>query len=289
MSGVAFLPAAFGLTAALAWGAGDFAGGLASRRSNVFGVAVGAELTGLVALIVILPLYGEAFPGWPNFLLAAVAGMGGGFALVLFYRALAEGQMSIAAPLSAVLAAIIPVLMGMVIEGWPGLATLLGLCLAVAAIALISFGEAGETGNRSLLRRASVAQLRLPVIAGTVFGLYFVLLHQASQEQILWPLIATRLASVIFLSAIAMQGGKAWLPGRTAWPLVALCGLLDTSANVLYVLAGQMGRLDVAAVVSSLYPGMTVALAWLILRERLSRGQMSGILLALAAIVLITL
>jgi len=139
------------------------------------------------------------------------------------------------------------------------------------------------------LKGINLATLRLPAAAGTIFGLYFVLLHQVGQEQIIWPLIATRLSSVILLSAIASRGGRmTWLPGRAAWPLIILSGLLDTSANVLYILASQAGRLDVAAVLSSLYPGMTVALAWLILKERLSRWQMGGILLALAAIALIT-
>jgi drug/metabolite transporter (DMT)-like permease len=289
VSGFAFLPAAFGLAAAMAWGSADFVGGVASRRANVFGVTIGAELTGLILLVILLPFNDEAFPLWQNFLLASVAGVGGGLALMLFYRALAEGQMSIAAPLSAVLAASIPAVIGAILEGWPGLATLVGLFLAVAAIALISSGEGSEPGKPHNLNRLGIAQLRLPVMAGTIFGLYFVLLHQASQEQIIWPLIATRLASVIFLYAIASRGGgRAWLPGRFAWPLIILSGLLDTGANILYVLAGQAGRLDIAAVLSSLYPAMTVALAWLILKERLSRGQMGGILLALAAIVLIT-
>lgn len=287
MIGLAFLPAALGLAAAMAWGAADFSGGLAARRANVFGVTAGAELTGLLVLLVLLPASREVFPTWQNFLLACLAGVGGGLALLLFYRSLAEGQMSIAAPFTAVLAAAIPALIGAILEGWPGLATWLGLCLAVAAIGLISSGEAQEPGGPFRWQGIRLAQLRLPAIAGTIFGLYFVILHQVSQEQIIWPLIATRLSSVIFLSAIAVRRGQAWLPGRAAWPLIVLSGLLDTGANALYILAGQAGRLDVAAVLSSLYPAMTVALAWLILKERLSRGQMGGVLLALAAIVLI--
>jgi drug/metabolite transporter (DMT)-like permease len=122
-----------------------------------------------------------------------------------------------------------------------------------------------------------------------VFGLFFVFLHQASQETVFWPIIATRTASIIFLAGFASLARQPWRPQRAVWPLIALCGLLDTTGNGLYVLSGQLGRLDVAAVLSSLYPASTVALAWLVLKERITRPQLAGIFSALAAIILITL
>jgi drug/metabolite transporter (DMT)-like permease len=273
-----------GIAAAVSWGAADFSGGLATKRTNVYGVVIGGELVGLILLMALILVTGEPVPPLESWALSALAGIGGGFGLVLLYRALAGGQMSIAAPISAVLAAAIPVLVSVVMQGWPDLPTILGLLLALLAIWLISRGEAGGAATPIHLDT-----IRLPIIAGVVFGLFFVLLHQASQESVLWPIVATRLASIAFLAPFAAVSRQSWIPKRAYWPLIALSGVLDTGGNGLYVLAGQIGRLDVAAVLSSLYPGATVLLAWLILKERVGRIQMVGILSALLAIVLITI
>jgi drug/metabolite transporter (DMT)-like permease len=257
---------------------------MATKRTYVYSVVIGGQFVGLVALLTLVLLFGERVPPLRSWILAALAGIGGGIGLVFLYRALAGGQMSVAAPISAVLAAIIPVLVGALLQGLPGLLTILGLFLALLAIWLISRGD-GSQETRPFQRE----EIRLPFIAGIVFGLFFVLLHQASQEAILWPIIATRLTSIVFLASFAAVTRQPWRAKRTYWPLIALSGLLDTGGNGFYVLAGQLGRMDVAAVVSSLYPGATVALAWLVLKERVSRPQMIGIAAALLAIVLITI
>jgi drug/metabolite transporter (DMT)-like permease len=257
---------------------------MATKRTYVYGVVIGGQLVGLVALITLVLLTGEAVPHLRSWILAGLAGIGGGIGLVFLYRALAGGQMSVAAPISAVLAAIIPALVGAIMEGLPGPLTILGLFLALLAIWLISRGD-GSQEKRPFQRE----EIRLPFIAGIVFGLFFVLLHQASQEAILWPIIVTRLSSVVFLASFAALTRQPWRAGRSHWPLIALSGLLDTGGNGFYVLAGQLGRMDVAAVVSSLYPGATVLLAWLILKEHVSRVQTIGIAAALLAIVFIAL
>jgi drug/metabolite transporter (DMT)-like permease len=272
-----------GLAAAASWGAADFTGGMATKRTHVYGVVIGGELVGLVALMTLVLITGEAMPSLQSWILSALAGIGGGFGLILLYRALAGGQMSIAAPVSAVLAATIPVLVGALLQGLPGPLTILGLILALLAIWLISRGDGSQEASLSHWE-----QIRLPFIAGIVFGLFFVLLHQASQEAVLWPIIATRLSSIVFLASFAAATRQPWRADRTYWPLIALSGILDTGGNGLYVLAGQLGRMDVAAVLSSLYPAATVALAWLVLKERVARTQMIGIAAALLAIVLIT-
>jgi drug/metabolite transporter (DMT)-like permease len=192
--------------------------------------------------------------------------------------------MSVAAPISAVLAATIPVLVNAFGQGLPDPLLLAGLLLALLAIWLIARGEGGESS-----RRLRLEHIRLPFLAGIVFGLFFVLLHQASQESFYWPIIATRMASITFLIGFAALTRQKWTPQRALWPMIVLCGLLDTAGNGLYVLSGQLGRMDVAAVISSLYPAATVALAWLVLKERIARPQMVGIFSALVAIVLITL
>jgi drug/metabolite transporter (DMT)-like permease len=284
MSDGTLAPVSFGLAAALAWGAGDFSGGLASRRANVYGVVIGGEVVGLAVLLALAFLTGEHAPPAENLVQAGLAGIAGGFGLILLYRALAGGQMSVAAPISAVLAAAIPVLVAAVGQGLPDPLVLAGLLLALVAIGLIAGGEGGVSS--AWLR---LEHIRLPILAGVVFGLFFVFLHQASQETVFWPIIATRTASIIFLAGFASLARQPWRPQRAVWPLIALCGLLDTTGNGLYVLSGQLGRLDVAAVLSSLYPASTVALAWLVLKERITRPQLAGIFSALAAIILITL
>lgn len=283
MSGQAFAPVALGIAAAISWGAADFSGGVATKRSNVYSVVIGGEVVGLILLLLLAVLTGEPVPPWQSWLFACLAGVGGGYGLTLLYRALADGQMSVAAPISAVLAAIIPVLVSAALQGWPELIKVIGMILALAAIWLISRGEGDRQAGP-----IRIEQIRLPLIAGVVFGLFFVLLNQASQESVLWPIIATRLASITFLVSFATVTRQLQAPTRAGWRLIALSGILDTGGNLFFVLAGQLGRMDIAAVLSSLYPGATVALAWLVLKERVAPLQMIGVAAALLAIVLIT-
>lgn len=280
----AYFSIAMGLAAALAWGAGDFSGGLASRRSAALPVTLWAEMIGLAMLV--LFSFNSPEPALPlrNWILAGLAGVAGGIGLTLLYHALATGQMSIAAPISSVLGAAVPVLVGALTIGLPEPTTLLGLALAIAAIALIAGGEGEGRPTQVKLRH-----LGLPMVAGLTFGLYFVLINWASVESTFRPLIAARLAAVIFLAGVAAATRQPWAPPRANLGLVALCGVLDTGANWFYVIAGRHGRMDVAAVLGSLYPGITALLAWLILKERLNRPQLLGVAFAFAAIVLITL
>ncbi|OGO37351.1 MAG: hypothetical protein A2W35_02385 [Chloroflexi bacterium RBG_16_57_11] len=268
----------------MAWGAADFTGGMATKRANVYGVVIGGQIVGLVVFLALAYGTGESLPAMGNLALAGLAGICGGFGLILLYRALAGGQMSIAAPVSAVLAAAIAVLVTAFGQGFPDPLVLAGLLLALLAIGMIARGEGGFQP-----RRLRLEHIRLPILSGVVFGLFFVLLHQASQESLFWPIIATRLASITFLFGFAALTRQQWKPQRALWPMIALCGLLDTTGNGLYVLSGQLGRMDVAAALSSLYPAATVALAWLVLKERIARPQMVGIFSALLAIVLIML
>ncbi len=284
MSEAGIGPVSLGLFAAIAWGAADFTGGVASRRASVFGVVVGAELVGLIFLIPIAVLRGEPAPPLPVWLMAGLVGIGGGVGLILLYRALAAGQMSIAAPVSAVVGAATPVLVGSFLQGLSKSSALVGIGLALIAILLISRSNgSGKTGPFNL------KLIILPLAAGIFFGLFLVLLHQASQAALLWPVVATRLASATFLIIIAIATHQPGRVERPYWPLVLACGLLDTGGNVFYVIAGQLGRLDITAVVSSLYPAATVTMAWLILKERISPTQMIGVAFALLAIVLIVL
>jgi drug/metabolite transporter (DMT)-like permease len=283
-----FAPVVFGLLAALTWGAGDFSGGFAAKRTNAYGVVIVAHVFSLILLSAVALVLLEPVPPLESWLWGGVAGLGGAVGLLLLYTALANGRMSVAAPVSALVAAGIPVLAAAFTDGLPPLWVIAGFALALAAIWLISGG--GSVDFR-------LADLRLPLLAGLAFGFFFMTLHLASATpaasagagSVLYPLIAVRLVSISSLLAYSLITRQPLMPNRASLFPILMSGLLDTLGNGAYALAAQFGRVDVAAVLSSLYPGSTVLLAWLLLKERLNRQQVLGILAALAAIVLITL
>jgi len=274
----------FGVLSAFSWGAADFTGGLASRRTNPFQNVLFGEILGLICLPVAAVLMGEPLISWEDGLWCGIAGGVAVVALALFYRAMAEGQMSIAASVSAITAAALPIVIGFFTEGRAGWLDFCGFALALAAVWLVS--QSGESHEKVRVR---LKDLSLPLISGAGFGFYFVLMDQGSQQGVLWPMVASRIMGVVVLSAIVRVQKRPLLPQRGVWPLLLVNFALDIAGNVFYILASQTGRMDIAAVLTSLYPGMTILLAWLILRERISRVQWLGILAALAAIVCITL
>ena len=270
----------FGLVSAVTWGAGDFSGGMAVKRTNPYGAVIAAHAFSLVLLLVLGIITGEPVPPLRDWLWGGAAGIGGGIGLALLYSALAAGQMSIAAPVSALVAAMLPVLVGGFSEGLPDWGTLIGFGLALTAVWLISGG---------IGLKFQPQKLRLPFLAGLCFGAFFIFIHQGSSLSILWPLVATRIASITSLLIFSIVTRQSWIPTRNSWLLIIMSSLLDSAGNVFYALSARLGRMDVAAVLGSLYPGSTVLLAWFILKERVSPLQMIGILVALVAIVLITL
>jgi drug/metabolite transporter (DMT)-like permease len=273
----------FGLSSALVWGAADFCGGLASRKAKAYLAVLLGEAVGLVALVAAGLLSSEASIGWSDWLLCTIAGSMGVLGLLMFFHAMTKGQMSVAAPVSALTAAILPVIVGIFIDGFPGWLTFIGFALALASIWFISQPDGGPKGFRMRL-----ADLSLPLIAGVCFGVYLILIHRGSQNGLFWPMVSSRLGGVVTMMIYTLVTRQTFLPPKSVWPLLILNGLLDISGNGLYILAGHFGRMDVAAVLASLYPGSTVILAGLFLRERINRLQLAGILTALAAIVLMT-
>ena len=273
-------PILFGLLSALTWGAGDFNGGLAAKRSNPYGVVAVAHIISLVLLLLLIPIIGEPVPPLRDWLWGGAAGFTGAIGLLLLYRALAEGRMSIAAPVSALLAVALPVVVGVFIEGNPGAWALLGFILSLTAVWLVSGGEGMSI---------RFDELRQPFIAGIAFGSFFICLERASQTSLLWPLVAIRIVSVTSMLGYAVITRQAWIPKRESLIPIILSSVLDTVGNAAYALSARTGRLDIAAVLGSLYPGATVLLAWVFLKENISRVQTFGIFLALGAIVLLTL
>ncbi len=272
------------LSSAVVYGAADFLGGLASRRTSVFGVVALSQLVGLTVLLVLLPWLGgpvdAADLGW-----GAAAGLAGAAGLVVFFRTLARGVMSVVAPVTAVTAAAVPVLVGLAqgeaIGTWSGI----GIALALVAVVLVS-----AEGGLSALRAARPAALAPALLAGSMFDLFFVLLDRTSADAGLTPLVTARLASVTLVVLIALAGRQSLRVTRSALPLVAVSGLGDMAANALFLLATQAdGQLAITGVLASLYPVSTVVLAQVVLRERLVGAQVAGLLAAATAVVLITL
>jgi drug/metabolite transporter (DMT)-like permease len=243
-----------------------------------------AEIIGLALLLAALGIYREGLISTRGLLLGASAGAIGSLGLLALYRAMEVGKMSIAAPVSALLAALLPVVVGALTAGLPPLTQLAGVGLALLSIWLVS-----QTDGDGKPRLERLSDLRLPLLAGIGFGTYFILIHGVAQEATLWPMIASRAGGTLVLVVVLFLRRESAKIPRAGWPLVALSGTLDVGGNLFYVLAAQTGRMDIAAVLSSLYPGMTALLAWFVLKEHISSGQRLGILAALAAIVLMTI
>jgi drug/metabolite transporter (DMT)-like permease len=272
----------YGILSAATWGAGDFLGGIASKRTTPYRVLFLAELAGMIPFTVLALLLREPMPSTGDMLIGAGSSLLGLMGLLFLYRALASGQMTIAAPVSAVFAALIPVVFGFFALGLPSTPTLIGFAVAFAAVWLIS-----QTDMTNW--RISLWDLRLALFSGFFFGLYFLTLHRATLNAFFWPLAAARFAGFIALGLYALIARQPALPPREIWGLSVVNGILDIGGNAFYVLAAQTGRLDVAAVLSALYPASTVLLAGIFLKERITWLQAVGVLLAFIAIILFTL
>lgn len=276
----------YGLASALSWGAGDFAGGLASRRlGSAYRAVLYGDFLGLLALFVAAFIYREDFPSLSAVWIAALAGMLGSTGLLILYYSMIGGRLSVAAPVSALLAAALPVVVGSLTQGLPNAYQVTGFGFALSAVWMVSRSESDQ---RFHLDRLS--DLKLPLLAGLGFGGYFVLMHSATSltPSTFWPMIASRAAGTLLLLGLVLLRREPLSVPRAAWGIVIINAILDVGGNFFYILALRTGRLDISAILSSLYPGATVLLAWMILKERISRAQWLGILAALVAIALFT-
>ncbi|MEU8345039.1 EamA family transporter [Spirillospora sp. NPDC048832] len=279
------------LSAALAYGVADFLGGAVARKSTALKALIWCVPVGLaVVLAAALLTGGGASPGplaW-----GFAAGISGGAGLIAFYRALARGPMSVVAPVSALAAAVLPVAVGIAKGERLDASVLAGVLLCLVAIGLVSMeaGDGRETASGRLLDSGPI----MAAVSGTCFGVFFVLLETAGDGSGLWPIVGARVGNLVIVAAAVLflvGRGRDLGPrvsGRTLIGLAMLSGSLDAGANVLYFLAVHEGMLSLAAVLTSLYPAITVLLARIAYSERLRAVQRVGLLVAAAGVALVT-
>jgi drug/metabolite transporter (DMT)-like permease len=232
----------------------------------------------LLLVTILALLRGEPFPTGPDLAIAVIGGVLGSIGIIALYRGLAIGRMGIVAPVTGVLAAVIPVAAGVVLEGVPEPAVVIGILVAVLAVLLVSRVR-DEGGGPSGMREA--------LVAGVAIGCFTAVIAQLSDGLVFSGLSVIRVTQVLFVGLVILATRSAWRVPRSVVPAVLVVGLLDMAGNASYLLAAQAGELAVAAILTSLYPVVTVILAALILRERVTRDHAVGIALAAVAIALI--
>ena len=273
----------FSIGAAALYGAADFIGGLATRRSGALAVVLVSQAAGLLPLGLSVALLPPFSPTQADLLWGAGAGLTGGVGVLLLYRALAIGTMAVVAPITAVTAVVIPVVVSLLFGQRPEDQALAGIVVAPVSIVLVSGQEGARPADGGRLPPGVGTALG----SGVAIGFLFLMLGQTGTASGLWPVVAARSVSVVLVGTIAIAGRQTIrMPGRVA-ALTVGAGVIDAVANALYVLAAQQGPLAVVVTLASLYPASTVLLARVVLRERLSPRQTAGVVLALAAVVLI--
>ena len=278
-----------GLAAAVLYGSGDFLGGMAARRAHVLIVLVVAQGAGAI-----VALAAAAMSPGPASLTGVVwgtgAGLAGGLGLIVFYTGLAAGPMSVVAPVSGLVSTVLPVTVALGQGERPGVGVYAGALLCLIAIVLAS--SAGDTGAPRRPGRPGRARAVIyGVVSGALFGLFFLLIRNAGQSGELWPVATARIGELaVVLAAAAVLGRRSRLRGAGGPLLVAAAGagVIDVVANICYVAATRTGMFGLAVVLSSLYPGVTVLLARVVLRERLRWVQRAGLGLAAIGILLVT-
>lgn len=278
-----FGPAAYSVVALFLWGASDFAGGYASRRTNAFVLTAFSHVCAFAVMYSLAFWQGGALPDRTSILWALTAGAVGGFALAIFYRTLSQGQMGLTAPIAALVGAAIPTLADIAMEGAPSRWSMSGFVLAIVAIWLIARPE--PTGRS--VDDGRPAGLAMAALAGVGFAGFYLCIHQASGSPV-WLATISRVGS---FTATAFAVVATRPPLRMDAPRAmfgAVAGIFDITASTLFIYASQRGRLDEAVVITALYPAVTVLLARVFLKEHFSGWKLVGLLAALAAVPLIS-
>jgi uncharacterized membrane protein len=273
-----YIPAAYSLTAVGVWGASDFLGGVGARRANAFLFTAIVHLSGLVLMGALALTTGAPFPGNASLVWSVIAGAVGGVALALFYRSLASGNMGLVAPVAAVLGAAIPTLVTAFAEGFPGYRHLFGFILAGIGVWLISRTESGVGRPEGI---------GMAVLAGIGFAGFYLCIHRAGNGSVLWIASSSRCGALLVTGTIVLFGRHLRAVAAPVLGIAIVAGILDITGSAVFIRASQIGRLDDAVVLSSLYPAVTVLLARIFLHEHFGRARTIGIVAALAAVPMI--
>jgi drug/metabolite transporter (DMT)-like permease len=277
------LAVALGLGAAVAWGCGDFLGGLKARRLNLLTVMFVSQGAGLIAIVAVVAARGKGPPGGDFALFAALSAVAGIVGLASFYRGLAVGAMSVVAPISA-MAAAIPFTVGIATGDRPSGLQVAGAGLALAGVAFASREEVEEAGRDARMARG----VGLALLSAVGFGCFFLAIDAASDADVFWSILVNRLTAVAIL-AVAVAAIRPRLGvGSADMRGLALIGALDITANSLFATASTEGLVSVVSVLASLYPVVVILLARGLLRERVQRLQLAGAFGALTGVALIT-
>ncbi len=291
----------FALAAAVLYGSADFLGGAATRRSRALSVASLSVPAGAVVMLLAAVVAGGPVPtaglGW-----AVAAGAFGAIGLIVFYAGLAVGPMSVVAPVSALASTVLPVGVAIASGEHLGARVYAGVATCLIAIVLVSLERgrpawparkaAGPAQDGLVRHHAALRGFGYGIVAGTMFGIFFVFLRTAGSSGVFWPVGIARLANcAVVLTAVVLARARpaGREAGRRVLAAAVISGVLDASANLFYVLATRAGLFGIAIVLTSLYPGITVLLARVVLRERMHVVQRAGLLLAAAGVILVTL
>ena len=269
------------LFSAVTWSASDFSGGIATRRFNPFQVLSLSAGVSILALVVVALVAKEPFPSTHSLWLGGLSGIFGVVGLAALYSGLSQGNAVLVAPVAGVVGAAIPVLLGIFRQGLPNQMQLIGFILAFIGIWKVTSSSESVDGSAS-------NSLKLALFAGLCFGGFLALIALVDPDQVFGPLAVAK-GSSLLVALLVLWRRKQPVPHLTEVPIALFSGLLDAAGNSLFLLATQFTRLDIAAILSNLYPAGTVLFARMILGERLSRGQGFGVVICLAAIAFITI
>lgn len=272
-----------GLVAAGAFGAADFLGGFSTKRAPAASVLVCVQAIGLALALVLVTLDDTPLPHARTLVVAMACGTIGMASLGLFYRALATGRMGVVAPVSAVLAGVVPVAWGLSHGERPSGVTLAGVVVAITAVALV----AREPDTAEALTHRTTEPILLAVVSGVGFGITVTAFSEVAEGTGFWPLVFLRLAGVTGLTLVLLATRRLALPRAAGARNVIAGGVLDLTGNAAIIQAFREGLTSVVAPVAALFPAATVLLARVVLKEQMTATQSAGLLVALVGLVMI--
>ena len=278
----AVLVVVLGLLASIGWGVGDFGGGLTSRWAPVVGVLFTSQVASLIVAGPLFVIANERPMATEDLVFAGLGGVFAASGLALLYRGLSVGRMGVVMPIAAVITAAMPVAFGFVTEGIPALLAIVGIVLAAVGVVLVSLSPGSTKGGR----RSGIGY---GVATGLMFGMFPIVTSGISDDLLVGPVLVVRVASILTVALAILLARMAWRVPRRLWPAMVGIGVADMLATTAYLAAIAVGPLAIAASLTSLSNVVTVLLAALVLRERITPVHAVGIGAAATAVVLIAI